>query len=66
VKSIKHILSGIGFIVFGIACLLMLSLHVDWILIWIFGFLTPFVGFIMVIIGIYSKESPSEEKKSES
>ncbi len=55
-ETIKVILSGIGFILFGISCYL-LSMVTDWTLFNTIGIISSFMGLIMILIGMFSKDN---------
>jgi hypothetical protein len=55
-ETIKVILSGIGFILFGISCYL-LSMVTDWKLFDTVGIISSFMGLIMILTGMFTKDN---------
>ena len=55
-ETIKVILSGIGFILFGISCYL-LSMAISWKVFDTIGIVTSFMGLIMILVGMFTRDN---------
>lgn len=58
VKQYKTMLLGIAFILFGIACRVMIIGRINTGILEDIGIYLPFIGIIIVLVGYFRKENP--------